>query len=90
DRIIMGRDDGCDLVIESMAASRQHCTLEYWRGEFLIRDHSSNGTYVTVARNAEIALLADKIPLPEQGAIAIGEPRAQAQAVVEFCYALVT
>jgi adenylate cyclase len=90
DRIVMGRDEACDLVIDSMAASRQHCTLEYCRGEFLILDHSSNGTYVTVAKNAEIALLSDKIPLPEQGEISIGEPRAGAAAVVEFCYALVT
>ena len=90
DRIVIGRDEACDLVIESRAASRQHCTLEYCRGEFVILDHSSNGTYVTVAKNAEIALLADKLPLPEQGDISIGERRADGAAVVEFCYALVT
>jgi adenylate cyclase len=88
--IILGRDDGCDLVLVSKAASREHCTIEYCRGEFIARDHSSNGTYISVAEKAEIALHGERLALPEQGVISIGAPRSQSSELIEFWYALVT
>jgi adenylate cyclase len=88
--VVIGREDDCDLLVDSKAASRRHCTIQYSGGDFVVRDHSSNGTYVTVGDGIEMALQNDKLPLPEQGVIAIGEPRARALEIVEFCYALVT
>jgi adenylate cyclase len=88
--IVLGRDDDCDLVIAGKAASRRHCSIEYSRGEFVIKDHSSNGTYVTVGQNSEIALHNERLALPEQGTISIGEPRERSSEAIEFWYALVT
>jgi predicted component of type VI protein secretion system len=88
--IVLGRDDDCDLVLAGKAASRRHCTIEYCRGEFVVKDHSSNGTYVTVAQSAEIALHNEGLSLPEQGMISIGEPRERSSEPIEFWYALVT
>jgi adenylate cyclase len=88
--IILGRGEHCDLVLETKAASREHCTIEYCRGDFIVRDHSSNGTYITVTENAEIAVHNEKLSLPEHGLISIGEPRQRAPESIEFWYALVT
>jgi adenylate cyclase len=88
--IVVGRGDDCDLVLSSMAASREHCTIEYCRGDFLVRDHSSNGTYVTVAQSTEVMVHNERLPLPEQGVISIGEPRNRTSEPIEFWYALVT
>jgi len=88
--ISVGRLKGCDVVVDDEAASRRHCTIEYCRGEFVVKDHSSNGTYVTVAQSAEIALHNEGLSLPEQGMISIGEPRERSSEPIEFWYALVT
>jgi adenylate cyclase len=88
--IVIGRDDDCDLVIAGLAASRKHCTIEHRGGEFVIRDHSSNGTYVTAEQKSEIALHNERLSLPEEGVISIGEPRDRSSEPIEFCYALVT
>jgi adenylate cyclase len=88
--IVLGRDDDCDLVIAGKAASRKHCSIEYRGGEFVLKDHSSNGTYVTVAQNTEVALHNERLALPEQGTISIGEPRERSSEPIEFWYALVT
>jgi len=88
--IVLGRDDDCDLVIAGKAASRKHCSIEYRGGEFVLKDHSSNGTYVTVAQDAEVALHNERLSLPEHGVISIGEPRERSSEPIEFWYALVT
>ena len=88
--LVLGREEDCDLVLAGKAASRHHCTIEYCRGDFIVRDHSSNGTYITVADKAEIAVHNERLALPEQGVISIGEPRIRSSEPIEFWYALVT
>ena len=88
--LVLGREDECDIALAGLAASRQHCTIEHCGGDFVLRDHSSNGTYVTLADGREIALHNEKVPLPEHGVISIGEPRARTSEPIEFWYALVT
>src|SRR5207237_4957056 len=88
--IVVGRDDSCDLVVESKAASRRHCTIRHADGNFWVRDHSSNGTYVTVGGRVEIPVNDAEFSLPDEGLIAIGDPRARCADVLEFCFALVT
>jgi adenylate cyclase len=89
--IVLGRGEDCDLLVDSKAGSREHCSIEYCRGDFILRDHSSNGTYISVADRAEIAVHNEKLPLPEHGVISIGEPRSRSSSdLIEFWYALVT
>jgi hypothetical protein len=37
--IVVGRGEHCDLALSTKAASREHCTIEYCRGDFVVRDH---------------------------------------------------
>jgi predicted component of type VI protein secretion system len=46
-KVIVGRDDVCDVLIEESEASRQHCRIELTPAGFLLTDlGSSNGTEV--------------------------------------------
>jgi len=88
DSLLIGRDAGCDLVVAETKASRQHCTIERRQDRFLIRDHSTNGTFITVADEMEIVLQREEFPLRKHGWIAFGQPRAGTSDIVEyFCEA---
>jgi hypothetical protein len=89
DSVVIGREADCDLLVDSSVTSRRHCSIRFRGTDFSIHDHSSNGTYVT-AGNEEIKLKKNGVLLPEQGVIAIGQPRAKGPELIEFCYALVT
>ena len=84
DSLLIGRDAGCDLVVADTKASRQHCTIERRQDRFLIRDHSTNGTFVTVLDEMEIVLQREEFPLRKHGWIAFGQPRAGTSDIVEF------
>jgi hypothetical protein len=43
---LIGRDPSCDLVIDHPRVSRFHATVEFHDGQFLLRDHSTNGSVV--------------------------------------------
>ena len=89
--IVLGREDDCDIALAGLAASRQHCTIEHCAGDFVLRDHSSNGTYVTTFSLCRtISLHNEKVALPEHGVISSGEPQARSSEPIEFWYALVT
>lgn len=86
DSIDIGRDPACGLVIYDHMASRQHCTLERRQDKYTLKDHSTNGTYVTMEGDTEQHLLREEVILRKHGWIAFGQPRAQAapEEVVEF------
>lgn len=44
---VIGRGEHCNLVLPSETASRSHLRIESRLGEFVIIDHSTNGTYIT-------------------------------------------
>jgi len=80
----IGRDKECHVVVTSDNASRQHCTIERRRDKFVLRDHSTNGTYVAVDGEAEMALHREDYILRGHGWIACGEPRAQTAEAIEY------
>jgi len=84
DSIIIGRDPSCGLVIAGQNVSRLHCTIERHHGESVLRDHSTNGTYVTVGGEGEILLQREDMPLRRHGWLALGEPRAETAEVVAY------
>jgi class 3 adenylate cyclase len=85
DSIVLGRDADCGLVIEDGLASRQHCTVERRQDKFILRDHSTNGTYVTFEDGSEILILREELTLGKHGWIACGQPRAKTEPVEFFC-----
>jgi class 3 adenylate cyclase len=82
--ITMGRAPDCSLVIASSRASRNHCTIERRHDKFVLVDQSTNGTYVTAEVGTEILLQREEFRLGEHGWITFGEPRAEAEEVVEY------
>ncbi|HEX6320942.1 MAG TPA: adenylate/guanylate cyclase domain-containing protein [Burkholderiales bacterium] len=82
--ITIGRDAGCMLVVADVKASRQHCVIERRGQKFILRDHSTNGTYIAVEGEEEIILRREEFTLRRHGWIAFGQPRAETPDVVEY------
>ncbi len=82
--ITIGRDTSCQLVVQDAKASRQHCVIERRGQKFILRDHSTNGTYVAVEGEEEIVLRREEFTLRKHGWIAFGQPRAETPDVVEY------
>jgi hypothetical protein len=71
-RAVIGRDASCQIVLSDKKASRVHARIERRRDKFFLVDQSSNGTYVTFAGEAEIALRREEVMLRGQGRIVFG------------------
>jgi adenylate cyclase len=68
----IGRDLQNDVVIADRKASRLHARIERRRDKFVIIDHSSNGTYVTVQGEAEVVLRREELVLRGRGQVSFG------------------
>lgn len=84
DAITIGRDLDCSLVIANNMASRKHCTVERRQDKFVLSDQSTNGTYVSAEGGTEILLRREEFRLGKHGWISFGQPRAEAEEVVEY------
>ena len=65
DKLIIGRDASCNIVLPLEHLSRQHVALEVRKGQLFVRDlDSANGTYLNGERVTEAPLKAgDKLKL---------------------------
>src|SRR5262249_15246263 len=70
--VSLGRDAGCQVVLADRKASRVHARIERRRDKFFLIDQSTNGTFVTFAGEAEIALRREEVMLRNQGRITFG------------------
>jgi class 3 adenylate cyclase len=84
DSVTLGRDEQCGLVVHEDQASRLHCTIERKHDKFVLVDHSTNGTYVTVEGNAEVLVQREEFALTQRGFIALGQPKSVTREFVEF------
>jgi len=83
--ITLGRDPDCDFVVADPNASRQHCVIERRQGKFVLRDHSSNGTYVAVEdEQGEMLLRREEMTLRGHGWISFGVPKDRGDDVLEY------
>ena len=73
EKITLGRSNKCDFIIESDCASRQHASLVYRRGKFIVADNSTNGTFIKPQGNKEIYIHREDYPLSGSGFISLGE-----------------
>ncbi len=69
----IGRDPGCDLVINSSRISRIHARIENRRGRFVLIDESTNGTYLTIRDMQPVFLRREELTLHGRGMIGFGE-----------------
>lgn len=83
-KVTFGRDHEADYTIHNAKVSRAHAMIERRREHFVLVDHSSNGTFVTLEGKPELKVQHEEITLLGHGWIAFGQPRAEAVQVVEF------
>lgn len=66
----LGRDPDCDLFIDNIGISREHCRILYRGGRFFLRDNgSSNGTFLNNNRATH------EMELHDQDEIQLGKYR---------------
>ncbi|HSG91576.1 MAG TPA: adenylate/guanylate cyclase domain-containing protein [Pseudomonadales bacterium] len=73
EEIRLGRGDACELVVASEMASRFHAIIGWRRGKFVLRDQSTNGTYVGMQGSPIVVLHREELPLFGTGVISLGE-----------------
>jgi class 3 adenylate cyclase len=72
-KITIGRDPTSDIQVHSKKASRNHATLEYRRGTFVLSDISTNATYLRQGLE-ETRLHREQMPIFGSGQISLGVP----------------
>jgi adenylate cyclase len=83
--IVLGRDASCQIVIADRKASRLHARIERRRDKFFLVDQSTNGTFISIAGEAEISLRREELMLRGQGRIVFGHCAGEpGQETVEF------
>ena len=70
--IKLGRGATNDLVVDDDKASRFHASVERRRDKFYLIDQSTNGTFVSMGNQPEIALYREEIMLLGKGFILLG------------------
>ena len=81
---VLLRVDLIGMVVHEEQASRLHCTIERKHDKFVLVDHSTNGTYVTIEGNAEVLVQREEFALTQRGFIALGRPKSVTEEFVEF------
>jgi adenylate cyclase len=84
DSIVIGREQDCGLVINDNMASRRHCMIEQRGDKWVLKDHSTNGTFVTQEGDNETLLRREELTLRRHGWIAFGQSKAGTEEVVEY------
>lgn len=70
--LTIGRKKGNDIQVRNPRASKSHAYIKYMDGKFLLRDQSTNGTYVLIKGREGIILRKDELLLKEKGVIGMG------------------
>jgi adenylate cyclase len=83
--VVVGREPSCGLVAATTFASRRHCTISLLPDGFRVRDHSSNGTFLTNEGGEEIELRnGQEARLAAHGWVSLGCTCAFASRLLEF------
>ena len=81
----IGRDDSCDVSLDTDYASRSHVDIKFSRGKFVLSDHSTNGTYVRFKGQEDLFIRREDLPLMGEGYISLGEAvREDNPAIISF------
>lgn len=68
---VLGRGKKADMVVRDGMASREHAVIELRRGKFVLKDQSTNGTYVNTPEGVSY-LRRDELVLTGEGRISLG------------------
>lgn len=70
----IGREKTCEWRITDPLASRVHARIEWRADGFVLIDESTNGTWISVDGQSELALRKSEAPLRGKGRISFGHP----------------
>ena len=70
----LGRSDQCGLRVCSDTASRFHAQMEYRSGKVVLKDQSTNGTYVRTRAGENLFLHHEELTLVDDSQVSLGEP----------------
>jgi hypothetical protein len=71
--LTIGRDPQCDVVIDDERVSRFHATIEWRRGMVMLRDHSTNGSFVCLEDETRAHFLRrEALPIRGAGQLSFG------------------
>ena len=73
ENFVLGRSRSSSILIDSDLASRQHATIIFRKGKFVLIDQSTNGTFVKTQGGKEIYVQAEQFPLSGSGFISLGK-----------------
>jgi class 3 adenylate cyclase len=82
-RFLFGRGQDCDQTIDHPTISREHAEILYRNGQFLLRDFSTNGSYVIQGDSKE-QIHRSSIELKGTGRIFLGRTLDQPEFCIEF------
>lgn len=71
--IVLGRQEGVDVMVVNGLTSRKHAIIEYSRGRFVLVDQSVNGTFVLEDGGGHTSLRRDRLTLDGSGIISLGQ-----------------
>jgi hypothetical protein len=75
----------CQLIVNAVFVSREHCHIDYQHGSFILHDHSSNGTHLIMSQQQPVYLRRNSAPLLGEGVIGVGhDPREAGHHVIRF------
>lgn len=83
--VSIGRAFDADLVIDDSRASRSHAKIEVRQGNFILRDNSTNGTYVTPDAGRPVLVHRDEMVLTGSGSIGVS-PDSAADGSVQILF----
>jgi len=73
---IIGRGEDCDLTVDSQFASRQHCKILFHNKNFILKDDSTNGTYLRIGVSQPTQLNRSMTAITGNGSLKLGEAMA--------------
>lgn len=83
--LTLGRDSGSSLVVDSECVSRSHAVVEFQRGQYVLTDRSTNGSYLRIEGDDEQRVHRDEAKLRRSGVISLGKASAaNADALIFF------
>ncbi len=73
--LIFGRDnETCNIAISEEVVSRQHCVVDMIQGRIVLKDQSTNGSFLKIGQAEEICLRKGQFyPLNGRGMIKLGK-----------------
>lgn len=72
-QVLLGRGKKNDLRIQNKSVSRRHSSIEFRKGKFVLIDHSTNGTFISMDNGERIFAHREEIHLHGQGRISLGK-----------------